>query len=34
MTKRTSDQFMAIDDETLQNEIENIPITESPDVIR
>ncbi|KAH8708518.1 hypothetical protein GQ44DRAFT_627815 [Phaeosphaeriaceae sp. PMI808] len=34
MTKRTSDQFMAMDDEELDVELENIPITENCDQIR
>jgi hypothetical protein len=34
MTKRTSDQFMAVDDSDLEYELENMPVTESCDVIR
>jgi len=33
MSKRTSDQFLK-DDSDVDNELENVPITESCDVIR
>jgi len=34
MTKRSSDQFMAMNDEDLEYELENEPVTESCDVVR
>jgi hypothetical protein len=34
MTKRTSDQFMAMNDNDLEYDLENVPVTESCDVIR
>ncbi|KAF1842934.1 uncharacterized protein K460DRAFT_367871 [Cucurbitaria berberidis CBS 394.84] len=34
MTKRTSDQYMAMNDDDLDDELENMPVTESCDVIR
>jgi hypothetical protein len=34
MTKRTSDQYMEMADDDLEYELENIPVTESCDVVR
>ncbi|KAF2030612.1 hypothetical protein EK21DRAFT_88734 [Setomelanomma holmii] len=34
MTKRTSDQFMAMDDDEPEYELEDVPMTESCDVVR
>ncbi|ORY09173.1 hypothetical protein BCR34DRAFT_568903 [Clohesyomyces aquaticus] len=34
MTKRTSDQFLAMGDNDLDHELENMPINDSPDAIR
>jgi hypothetical protein len=34
MTKRASDQFMAMDDEELDMELEDMPVTDSCDVVR
>jgi hypothetical protein len=34
MTKCTSDQFMAMDDDQLDMQLENMPVTDSCDVVR
>ena len=34
MTKRTSDQYMEMADDDLEHELENMPVTESCDVVR
>lgn len=34
MTKRTSDQFLEMPDDELEYELENVPVTESCDVVR
>jgi hypothetical protein len=34
MTKRTSDQYMEMADDELEYELENMPVTESCDVVR
>jgi hypothetical protein len=34
MTKRTSDQYMEMADGDLEYELENIPVTESCDVVQ
>jgi hypothetical protein len=34
MTKRASDQFMAMDDDQLELELEDMPVTDSCDVVR
>jgi hypothetical protein len=34
MTKRASDQFMAMDDDELDYQLEDMPVTDSCDVVR